>query len=156
MRTAMLHAAASLLTLCACTAPAPHTGGQAKTEQPPLVGTEWRLTGFQSPKGSIGMVRPRDGETYTLQLAADGQVAMQLFCNRGAGRWASSDPSSRMADLTINLAAVTSAACLPSPLERIVTDMANVRSFVIQDGLLHLNLKIDSGSYIWEPMGGAM
>lgn len=121
------------------------------SRQPTLVGTEWRLIHFQSSEDSIGMIRPGRDEVYTLRLEPDGTLAAGLFCNRGSGRWTSADSARSMGSITLELKAVTMAACPPSPLERIARDLANVRSFVIRDGRLHLNLVLDGGDYVWEP-----
>jgi hypothetical protein len=141
---------ALLVTGCA-TAPAgpPASAGPAG---PSLVGTEWRLLYFQSPEDAIGKISPKADEIYTLHLSPDGTMAAGLFCNRGTGHWSSPDRSASMGSISLNLVAVTQAACLPSPLERIGADFARVRSFVIRDGRLHLNLMIDSGDYVWEPV----
>lgn len=131
---------------CATAPPAP-----AGPAGPQLLGTDWRLLYFQSPEDAIGKISPKDGEVYTLHLNPDGTMAAELSCNRGTGHWNSPDRSASMGSISLNLVAVTQAACLPSPLERIGADFARVRSFVIRDGRLHLNLMIDSGDYVWEP-----
>lgn len=97
------------------------------------------------------MVPVPPDEVYTLQLAAAGELAAGLSCNRGAGRWTSPSAGESRGVLEIRLLAVSQAACAPSPVKRLADDLGCVRSFVIQDGRLHLNLKIDSGDYVWEP-----
>ncbi|MBO9623568.1 MAG: META domain-containing protein [Sphingomonas sp.] len=123
---------------------------EASTE-PRLTGTEWRLVEFVSPKDAIGTIRPRAEEVYTIRLDPDGTLVAQLYCNRGTGSWTSPDIDKTMGSVSLNLKAVTMAACLPSPLERVSRDLANVRTFVIRDGRLHLNLMMDGGDYVWTP-----
>ncbi len=119
---------------------------------PTLVGTEWRLIHFQSSDDAIGMIQPRRDEVYSLRLLPDGSAAMQLSCNRGTGRWTSPNPHMSRGEVRIEPGAMTMAACPPSRLERISGDIANVRSFVIADRRLHLNLMMDGGDYVWIPV----
>jgi heat shock protein HslJ len=116
-----------------------------------LVGTEWRLDEFESSDDAIGTIRPQAEEVYTIQLAPDGTAAFQLFCNRGTGRWSSPDADRQSGSLTLQVIATTMAACPPSELERLASDLGRVRTFVIQDGRLHLNLMLDGGNYVWSP-----
>lgn len=46
---------------------------------------------------------------------------------------------------------MTMAACPPSRLDRFATDLPNVRTFVIRDGRLNLNLAMDVGNYVFVP-----
>ncbi len=148
MRNASLIGCAALfLGACATNPPV----ANSSSGEPTLTGTEWTLVHFQSPEDSIGMVRPKEGEVYTLKLKPDGTMAAGLFCNRGTGRWNSPDRGAAMGEIRLELQAVTQAACLPSPLERIGADLNRVRTFVVRDGRLHLNLMLDSGDYVWEP-----
>ncbi|WP_129791338.1 META domain-containing protein [Sphingosinicella sp. CPCC 101087] len=120
---------------------------------PSLVGTEWRLVHFESSKDAIGNVRPGPEESYTLLLARDGTASMQLSCNRGTGSWSSPDAAQTRGRVTIQPLASTMAACPPGQIERLPADLSNVRTFVIADGRLHLNLMMDGGDYVWAPVG---
>lgn len=148
LRTISLAALIATLPGGCTTTPPPPAAPQGLT----LTSTEWTLLYFQSPEDSIGQIKPKPGEVYTLRLMPDGTMAAGLFCNRGTGKWSSPDASASMGTISLNLVAVTQAACAPSPLERIGADFPRVRSFVIRDGRLHLNLMIDSGDYVWEPV----
>jgi hypothetical protein len=97
------------------------------------------------------MIRPGEGEVWTILLNPDGSATMALFCNRGTASWTSRDAHRDRGDLTIQPGISTMAACPPSRLERLPADLANVRSFVIADGKLHLNLMMDGGNYVWVP-----
>ncbi|MCX8477165.1 MAG: META domain-containing protein [Sphingomonas sp.] len=135
---------APLLAAACTTLPQPAGG-------PPLLGTEWRLVAFESSKDAIGTIRPREDEVYTLRLAPDGSAAMQLSCNRGFGSWTSLDAKAERGSLQIKAAGVTMAACPPGAIARLPADFEHIRSFVIADGRLHLNLMLDGGNYVWEP-----
>jgi heat shock protein HslJ len=121
------------------------------TSEPRLTGTEWRLIEFISPEDSIGTIRARPDEVYTLRLDPDGSLAAGLTCNRGAGRWSSPDVHKTMGTVTLEVKAVTMAACPPTQFPRLPDDLGRIRSFVIRDGRLHLNLMIDGGDYVWIP-----
>lgn len=138
----------ALLSAAGCATPSDRP---AEPTHPALTGTEWRLLEFESSDDAIGTIRPGEGEVYTLRLDPDGSLAAGLFCNRGTGRWTSPDAAEPSGSLTLELKAVTSAACPPSRLERVGSDLAHVRSFVIRDGRLNLNLMLDGGNYVWVP-----
>jgi heat shock protein HslJ len=116
-----------------------------------LVGTEWVLVHFQSSDDSIGTIRPGRDEMWTLRLAPDGSAAMQLSCNRGFGSWTSPDATAQRGSLQIKAGGSSMAACPPGAITRLPADFEHIRSFVIEDGRLHLNLMMDGGNYVWEP-----
>lgn len=136
---------ASVALLAGCTTTPDGSAGA------PLLGTEWRLVEFESADDAIGTIRPQAGEVYTARLAPDGTAAFQLFCNRGMGRWTSPDADRPRGSLTLEVIGVTLAACPETRLNRLADDLGRVRSFVIQDGRLHLNLMLDGGNYVWAP-----
>lgn len=148
---AALVALAGALALSGCAAPSGGGTSAVQTAAPPLVGTEWRLVEFVSSDDSIGTIRPGPDEVYTLTLTPDGNATMQLFCNRGTASWTSPDSALTRGSITFQPGIQSMAACPPSPLERVARDLANVRTFVIQDGRLHLNLMMDGGNYVWAP-----
>jgi heat shock protein HslJ len=115
----------------------------------PLAGTEWHLVEIQSLDDDVGSVRPHDPTLYTLSLGADGTVQMRLNCNRATGTWFS-EPSGDESSgrLEFGPLAATRALCAPPSLdERIVADAGFVRSYLLQDGRLHLSLMADGGIY---------
>jgi heat shock protein HslJ len=138
-----------VLTLLAGCATAPPAS--PPPPQPSLIGPEWRLVHFQSSDDAIGRIAPADGEVYSLRFGADGRVAARLFCNRGSGSYTVADPASPRGSISFGPMAMTRAACAPTRLSRLPADLANVASYVIEDGELHLNLKIDGGDYVWAP-----
>ena len=145
-RMVVVAALAAMLAACATPQSSPQ-----QTPHPRLVNTEWKLVHFVSSDDAIGVVKPGADEKYTLLLQPGGHVAAGLSCNRGMGQWRSADAERSRGEISIEVTASSMAACPPSPLERIARDLAQVRSFVIQDGRLHLNLAMDSGDYVWEP-----
>ncbi|MBK9245415.1 MAG: META domain-containing protein [Burkholderiales bacterium] len=121
----------------------------------PLAGTQWRLVEFQSMDEAKGTTRPGDGTLYTMWLHGDGTVTMQLNCNRAMGKW-SARPGGDAASGSFEFGplAATRALCPPPSMdESIVAQSANVRSYLLKDGRLHLSLMADGGIYVWEGDG---
>lgn len=115
-----------------------------------LVGSSWRLVEFQSSNDTTGVVKPDDPSKYTLSLGADGRAAMRLNCNRGTGPWSSRASGVDSGSFSLGPLAVTKALCAPPSLDaRIARDVEYVRSYVLRDGRLYLNLMADGGTYVW-------
>jgi para-nitrobenzyl esterase len=110
----------------------------------------WQLVKFQDNTGKI--VAPDNKANYTLAFDAEGQVSLRLDCNRGSGKWASASKG----ELHFGPLALTRAQCPPGSLhDRLVKDLALVRSYTKQNGYLYLALVDDGGSYQFEPAGAA-
>lgn len=116
-----------------------------------LAKTEWRLIAFESSDDTIGTTRPDAGEVYTLQLKPDGSIVMQLSCNRGGGQWKSPDYRQQQGSIELVMGFSTRAGCPPGQFDNLAARLGDIRSFVIRDGRLHLNLKADGGNYVWQP-----
>ncbi len=125
----------------------------------PLLGTTWRLVRFQSSDDTIGSIVPPQAERYTLAFSGEGLLSLGLDCNRGTARWeASPAPADLPAGsgrqsgaLAITPGPMTRAWCGERAIDaRLMRDLADVRSFVIEKGRLSLVLKVDGGSYLFE------
>jgi heat shock protein HslJ len=105
--------------------------------------------------------RPTGGRPYTLSFDADGQLRLQLDCNRGRATWQAEpapDATAQRSSGSLRLGplATTRAACPPGSLEpRLVRELPFVRSFVIEGGRLHLALMADGGIQTWGPLHAA-
>lgn len=120
-----------------------------------LAGTSWRLVEIQSMKDEQGATKPDDPDKYTLSFGADGNVAVRLDCNRGAGAWKSESSGEDSGSITIGPLAMTRMMCLsPSLGDRLGRNLDHVRGYRFFDGKLSLNLMADSGLLIWEPIKG--
>jgi heat shock protein HslJ len=119
-----------------------------------LTDTQWRLVEFQSMDDAIGTQRPEDSGLYTLQLNADGTVAMRLNCNSARGTWsadASADGSSGRFEL--GPLAMTRALCPPPSMDEQIAQQAQyIRSYILRGRRLYLSLMADGGIYAWEPL----
>lgn len=154
MKRAVVRALWSVAGVLACTV-ALSTGGmphaRAATANP-LAGTGWRLLAFQSMDDAIGTVRT-DPSRYTMRLNTDGTVTMHLDCNLANGTW-SAEPSGdgESGRFEFGPLATTHALCPPPSIdERIAAQSGFVRSYLLKDGRLHLNLMADGGVFVWAP-----
>jgi len=75
-----------------------------------LVGVHWRWVHFTLP-GAAPVV-PQHPERYWVEFRADGGLAFQADCNRGAGRW-----THQGAELKLQALSTTLAACPPGSLD---------------------------------------
>ena len=119
----------------------------------PLAGTSWRLVEFQSMDDATGTVHPDDPSLYTMRLNSDGTVTMRLNCNRASGTWYA-EPSGNVSSGRFEFGplAGTRALCPPPSLdEKIVAQAKFIRSYLLKDGKLYLNLMADGGIFAWEP-----
>jgi len=132
--------------------------GQVNTPSPTstpgatLAGTSWQLVEFRSSDDAIGIVRPDDPTRYTMTLENDGRVAMQLNCNRASGSWTATASDGDSGALTFGQLAMTRAFCPPPSLDaQIARDASFIRTYLLRDGRLHLDLMADGGTYVWSP-----
>ena len=115
-----------------------------------LGGTTWQLVKFRGNDDTV--LTPRDEVKYTVAFDKPGAVSVRIDCNRGHGTWKSAGPN----QLEFGPMALTRAMCLSGdPLnDRLPRDWPYVRSYVLKDGHLFLSLKVDAGTYEFEPMKG--
>lgn len=148
MKAAIAAATAAVLT--GCSAPT----AEAATS---LDGTTWKLTEIQSMDDAQGTTTVPAEQLYTVDFGVrdgeSGRAAFQIDCNRGSSSWqASADDSADSGQLDFGPIAVTEMACPPGSLDqRVSRALTAVRSYVLQDGRLHLSLFADSGILTWEP-----
>ena len=116
----------------------------------PLAGTDWELHAIQSMDDSQGTTHISDPGQLTVQFGADGRVSFKLDCNRGMGEWKLEAAGAESGKLSFGPIAATRALCPPPHLdERVVRDMAYVRSYLLKDGKLFMSLMADGGIYEW-------
>ena len=119
-------------------------GGQKSSE---LAGTSWQLVKLQGPDDETNV--PDDKSKYTITFGRNGRVSVRVDCNRGGSTWKSAGPG----ELHFGSGSMTRAKCQPGSLhDRIVTEGANVRSYVIKDGHLFLSGMAAGGYYELEPI----
>jgi heat shock protein HslJ len=109
-----------------------------------LVG-KWQLVRIAYSDDSE--VVPDDPTLYTIEFLADGQVAIQNDCNRGAGTYEVDGPSLQFGPI-----AFTRAMCAPGSLfDEFAQNLTNVASYMVEDGMLYIALAIDTGIMEFEP-----
>jgi heat shock protein HslJ len=118
----------------------------------PFAGTAWQLHAIQSMDDAQGTTRVSDPNRFTLRFETEGRASLRLDCNRGTGTWKAKPAGGDSGALTFGPIAATRALCPPPHLdERIVRDLAYVRSYLLNDGKLFMSLMADGGIYEWHP-----
>jgi para-nitrobenzyl esterase len=121
--------------------------GQKSSGASELVGTSWQLVKLHGADDTT--LVPDDRSKYTIKFGRDGRVAVRVDCNRGGSTWRSTGAG----ELQFGSWSMTRAKCPPGSLhDRIVTEGAAVRSYVIKDGHLFLSGMAAGGSYELEPL----
>jgi heat shock protein HslJ len=98
---------------------------------------QWTKTAYNDGK-TIAVPAPA---SYTIEFLADGKVTVKADCNNVLGSF-TADAS----NMTITLGPSTMAACPPGSLDsEYLKELSDVAQYLIQDGSLVLNFKMDSG-----------
>lgn len=133
------------------------SGCSPKAAADPLTGTSWQLLGIDSmapeeqPNTTI-----QDPAKYTVTFGDDGRAAFQVDCNRGSSTWQFSSAAPDSGSLTFGPIALTRMFCpQPSADTQVAAALGRVRSYLIQDGKLHLSLEADGGIMHWQPSTAA-
>lgn len=141
-----LLAAVALVATSAC---AGLPGARPST---PFADTKWQLHAIRSMSDAQGSTQVPEPHRYTLRFGADGRANLRLDCNRGSATWQATPASDHTGALTLGPIAATRALCPPPHLdERIIRDLAYVRSYRLIGGKLFLSLMADGGIYEWHP-----
>jgi len=145
----------AVMSLSGCVKPG--TGTQLPDRLPVefvgLPGSEWQLVEFRSNDDAQGVSRPADPEGYSLRFNEDGTANFGLDCNRGNANWnASNDGRATSGQLTFSDLASTRAMCPPPSMgETLARDTQYMRSYLLRDDMLYIDLIADGGTYVWEP-----
>jgi heat shock protein HslJ len=112
-----------------------------------ITDTVWQWEKFESGDGSE--ITVDDPESYTLVLNKDGSVAIKADCNAVLGEYAMEESS-----LKITLGPTTLAFCGEESLDtQYLGYLENVATYVLDGGMLYLNLMYDSGNMIFRSGG---
>jgi heat shock protein HslJ len=118
-------------------------------EQPPEPPDEeitdiiWQWEKFISSDGSETVVS--DPNQYMLLLASDGNMYLLADCNSGSGIYTLKNNS-----LKLNIGVITKAICKPDSLsDQYIFYLGDVVTYVLEEGKLYLNLKIDAGNMVF-------
>ncbi len=134
------------LLLAACSSNPESADSPAAIIASRLAETSWRLQHIQSMNDETFV--PATGAVFTLHFQAEDRVAMQADCNRGSGSY-----NQTGSQLEFGVIATTRALCPPASLhDRFLSNLEYVRSFVLQDGKLHLATMADGAILTFVPI----
>lgn len=121
--------------------------GCAQNENFGLEGTAWQLVSIQSMDDAQGTTAVPDPSKFTVEFGKNGEAFFQLDCNRGKGTWKSEPGSSGdSGSVTFGPIATTLMLCpQPSLDQQVSTALGDVRSYLFEDGQLHLSQFADGG-----------
>jgi len=142
IRLAVLLVLGSLLTNCA------HGNGKSETaggrEPQAVINRQWQWTATVTPVDKIVVLEP---ERYTILLKDDGKLEAMFDCNRGGGSYRISEGK-----LSFGPMISTRKACPPDSQDAVfMRDLQRVQSFFVENGFLHLELPLDSGTMTFKP-----
>lgn len=117
-----------------------------------LEGTSWQLVAIKSIDDAQSVLRPDDPAKYILDFASNGELSARLDCNRATGNWRNEIVETNGGSLAFGPMAVTKALC-PEPTlgETLERRLPDVRSFLIEDGKMHMAMVGEGGILVWEP-----
>jgi heat shock protein HslJ len=124
-------------------------GAAMPAEEATITGQVWAWQSLDMSDGTVTTVE--NPEQYTIEFLEDGTLNLQADCNTGGGAYTTENGG-----LTIEAAVLTRMACPPGSLsDEYVARLNEVASYVMDGGLLYLNLKIDSGNMVFAPLAVA-
>jgi heat shock protein HslJ len=110
-----------------------------------VVGTTWQWEAFQDTAG-INDITVSDPEKYTLTINQDGTANIQADCNQVT--WAYELGVSQLSFDTTGPS--TLAMCAEDSLDQqFLERLGQTATFVIEDGILYLNLWADAGNLVF-------
>lgn len=110
-----------------------------------LTGVVWLWQGTTDATGKT--TTPDDPNKYTLEFLPSDQVHVQADCNTANGPYTAEGSS-----LSIGPFAVTRAACAPGSLsDTYLQQLQNAASYVMANGNLIINQKVDAGNMKFSP-----
>jgi heat shock protein HslJ len=106
-----------------------------------IVGPIWKWVGTRY-HDDTALTPPADASGYTIQLKRDGTIHVRGDCNVSGGSFTLINGK-----LAIMITNTTLAACPEGSLEDpFIRDLNSTTGFLLKNGKLHLNLKLDSGT----------
>jgi heat shock protein HslJ len=106
-----------------------------------IVGPVWRWVRTRYADDTT-LTRAADATGYTLQLKPEGTIHVRGDCNVSGGSFTLKD-----AELAIKISHSTMAACSEGSLEgAFIRDLNRTGRFLLKNGGLYLDLKLDSGT----------
>lgn len=115
----------------------------------PLTRVTWQLDEVITEGGTTRLSRS-EMERHTLDFGEDGQVLMQLDCNRGSATWNAPEPVRGGGTMNIGMVAATRALC-PEPTygEDLALDLPSATNYMLMDGNGRLRINARRVSYVF-------
>jgi heat shock protein HslJ len=115
-----------------------------------LLGKVWYWQEFVDTAG-LGDITVDDPAKYTLEFLPDGTYRILADCNHGSGAYTVDGNR-----LTLMPGPITLAACGPASLDtQFLSHLGDVVTYVLEDGKLYLNLKMDAGDMVFSSEAAA-
>jgi heat shock protein HslJ len=135
----------TLFSLCALALTLVFALAACTTAPPPaLTGITWQWVEFTSANETIFVTRPQN---FTLTLVADGSLSLQAECNSGGGSYTLSGQH-----ITFNDMMTTLMYCGDDSQDSLFLNLlSQVTSYVLEEGVLFLELPGDGGSMQFRP-----
>lgn len=106
----------------------------------------WEWVGFQGGDGSE--ISPKDDEPHRLVLHDDGTARIETPCASGDATWEAADHA-----FEIDLGTIDVSGCLAdSPGGRLLRDLDQASTFVVEQGHLFIALPMDAGIHQFAPI----
>ena len=118
--------------------------GDTLREVPSIVDVLWRWERFEDT-AELHDIIVAEPHRYTLRLSPGGTFGVNADCNTGSGAYTLARSS-----ITLKLKILTRAVCPPESLSKTyLTRLGEVVTYVLYEGKLFLNLKIDGGNMVF-------
>jgi uncharacterized lipoprotein YbaY/heat shock protein HslJ len=118
------------------------TSGESSGSE--IIDVLWNWESFRDPAG-VNSIDVDDPDQYTLMLQTDGQFNIQADCNSGSGSYILRDNG-----IIFQPGPTTLAECGPDSLYADFLELlGDVATYVVEDGKLVLNLKMDAGDMVF-------
>jgi heat shock protein HslJ len=115
------------------------SGNAELQEEIDLTGIVWKWEQLTTP---VDFTKVDNPEKYTVEFQPDGQVSVQADCNSGSGTY-----TLKRSSLSIEILAVTAAACPPDSLsDEFVKNLNAAAIAFMEGGNLFIDLQFDSGT----------
>ncbi len=135
----------SSVVLTAGEAPVETATTSGATEELTLVGPVWQLHQILYSDDSV--LTPSDPSRYTVTFSEDGEARVQADCNRGGGSYTADESS-----LSFGPLVSTRMACPDDSFgTEFLRNLESAATYLIQDGMLHIALKLDTGIMEFTP-----
>jgi heat shock protein HslJ len=143
-QVSLLAGALAVATLgsAACTNP-------EASDDPELTGTIWELQEIQLNDGQVFTAEPP--QNYTAEFTEEGELFMQVDCNRAIGAFTVEDGYL----ISVTLGPTSLAACPGDSIsDEYLQSMGSANSFFFRDDELIVELEFDSGAMVFSPANG--